>query len=325
MKAIVTGGAGFIGSHMVDYLISEGHSVVAFDSFEAGVQGNLERHSENPRLRIVRGDVVKACELKGVLDGADVVFHFAAFADLRKSLSGHFQDLETNVRGTVNLLEAMESAGVPHLVFSSTSSLYGEPSMIPTGEDYAPTQTSLYGASKIAAEAFAEAFTQISGLKLWTFRFSNVVGERCRRGIVWDFVHKLRQDPTRLEILGDGRQSKEFLYVGDCVAGMMIGYTRAFGQVNKFNLAIRTNLTPDEVADIVIDTLGLTGVERHYTGGNRGWIGDNPVVRLDVERISSLGWAPKIPSRDAIVRMVRWIVETYPELQPSEGSPRTSA
>jgi UDP-glucose 4-epimerase len=324
VKCVVTGGAGFIGSHLVARLLRDGHEVLAIDDLTAGHLENLSPLKSSERLRLSKVSITQRKPLVHLLAGADVVFHLAAFADLRASLKDHRRDLEVNTGGMVNLLDAMTSNSVPHLVFSSTSSLYGEAQEVPTPESYAPTQTSLYGASKLAAEAFAEAFTEFTDLSLWTFRFSNVIGERCRRGVIWDYLHKLARNPHKLEILGDGNQSKEFLYVADCVDGMMLGYHKTSEKVNKFNLATETNMTPDEIADIVIDELGLKRVRRTYTGGKGGWVGDNPVVRLDVTRMRTLGWSAVTPSDVAIRRTVRWTVANNPAvaklLQPNSDN-----
>jgi len=306
LKAVVTGGAGFIGSHLVDRLVSEGYSVTVLDNMSYGFLENLEGHRNDEGVTVLDVDLRDAKRLEEVFRGHDVVFHMAAHADIRRSLEDHRADLENNVLGTLNVLEAMYKNRVQNLVFASTSALYGEAEVMPTPEDWSPVQTSLYGASKLACAAYMEAYTQFSPLKFWSFRFSNVVGERCRRGVIWDFVHELRSNPRELEILGDGRQSKEYLYVKDCVDGIMVGYRRASGSVNVFNLAIEEQTKVDRVADIVIEEMGLNNVKRKYTGGPRGWIGDNPVVVLSIDRIKKLGWKPKISSEEAIRRTVRW-------------------
>jgi len=306
MKAIVTGGAGFIGSHLVDRLLRDCYEVTVVDNMSCGCMENLKHHSGNPQLVVHKVDIRDAATLEKLFAKHDAVFHMAAHADIRESLTIHRCDLDNNVIGTLNILEAMARNGIQDLVFASTSALYGEAAVRPTPEDYSPTQTSLYGASKLACEAYAEAYTEFAQIKFWSFRFANVVGERCRRGVIWDFVHKLLANPEELEILGDGKQSKEYLYVEDCVDGMMVGYREASCKVNTFNLGMEEQTIVDKVADLVIEEMKLRNVRRKYTGGARGWIGDNPVVELSMERIKKLGWRPKLSSDEAIRRTIRW-------------------
>jgi UDP-glucose 4-epimerase len=309
MRAIVTGGAGFIGSYLVDRLLHEGNAVTVVDNMSCGCLENLKHHSGNPDLIIQKDDIKNAKKLDRIFAGHDVVFHLAAHANIRQSLVNHRADLDNNVIGTLNVLEAMCKNEIQDLVFASSSAVYGEATVRPTPEDYSSVQTSLYGASKLACEAYAEAYTEITPIRLWAFRFSNVIGERCRRGIIWDFVHKLSNNPGELEILGDGKQSKEYLHAQDCVNGMIMGYRRATGKVNIFNLGVEEQTLVDEVADIVIEEMGLKKIKRSYTGGPRGWVGDNPVVELSLERIKKLGWSQSIPSEQAIRRAVRWTLE----------------
>ena len=309
MRAIVTGGAGFIGSHLVDELLCEGYSVTVVDNMSCGCLENLEHHSGNPNLAIREVDVKNARGLNSIFAGHDVVFHLAAHANIRQSFADHRADLDNNLIGTLNVLEAMYKNEIQDLVFASTSAVYGEATVRPTTEDYSPVQTSLYGASKLACEAYAEAYTEISPMKFWAFRFANVVGERCRRGVIWDFIHKLLKNPNELEILGDGKQSKEYLHAQDCVNGIIIGYQKASSKVNIFNLGVDEQTLVDRVADIVIKEMGLKNVKRKYTGGPRGWIGDNPVVELSLDRIKKIGWRQEIPSEEAIRRTIRWTLE----------------
>jgi UDP-glucose 4-epimerase len=309
MKAIVTGGAGFIGSHLVDRLLDNGYSVTVVDNMSCGHIDNLKQRLENPRLTVHTVDVRDGVQLDKIFEGHDVVFHLAAHANIRESLADHRSDLENNLIGTINILESMIKNGIQGLVFASTSALYGEAAIKPTPEDFFPVQTSLYGASKLACEAYAQAYTEFAKIKVWSFRFANVVGERCRRGVVWDFVHKLLKNPSELEILGDGKQSKEYLYVKDCVNGMMVGYQQASGKVNTFNLGVPKQTIVDRVADIVIDEMKLAGVNKVYAGGQRGWIGDNPIVELDLDRIEKLGWKPQVSSEEAIRRTTRWTLD----------------
>jgi UDP-glucose 4-epimerase len=309
MKALVTGGAGFIGSHLVDRLLGDGWSVRVIDNMTCGYRSNLQQHEPNKELEIYEADIRDPDVVRKLVKGCNTVFHIAAHANIRTSLEDHRVDLENNVIGTINILDAMISNGVHDLVFASTSALYGEAELRPSPENYASVQTSLYGASKLACEAYAEAFTQFAPLKFWAFRFANVIGERCRRGVIWDFVHKLQTNPKELEILGDGKQSKEYLYVKDCVDGMIIGYQKASDAVNIFNLGMDQQTIVDEVADVVIEEMKLGNVSRRYVGGPRGWIGDNPIVELSLDRIKRLGWKPQLSSKEAIRRTARWTLD----------------
>ncbi len=309
MKALVTGGAGFIGSHLADRLLKDGYAVTVIDNLSAGIMEHLEHHKGNSRLMSHQIDIRDGNTLDKVFAGHDVVFHLAAHANIRESLTDHKCDLDVNLVGTINVLEAMLKNDIHDLVFASTSSLYGEAAAIPTPEDYFPLQTSLYGASKLACEAYAEAYTQFEPIKFWAFRFANVVGERCRRGVIWDFVHKLLKNPSELEILGDGKQSKEYLHVTDCVDGIMIGYQKAHDTINIFNLGVDQQTVVDRVADLVIEEMNLDEVKRKYTGGRRGWIGDNSVVELSLKKIKHLGWKQTISSEEAIRRTIRWTLK----------------
>lgn len=309
MRAIVTGGAGFIGSHVVDVLLEEGFKVTAVDSFATGYPMNLAHLKTDERFRFIRSDLRTAKNLDSIVSGSDVVFHMAAHADVRKSLVNRRADLDNNVIGTLNLLEAMMKCGTTDLVFASSSAVYGEATQIPTPEDYYPSETSLYGASKLACEAFAQAYTQLFPLRFWSFRFANVIGPRCRRGVIWDFVRKLGIDASRLEILGNGKQSKEYLHVQDCVDGMMIAFSKSKRTSNIFNLGHEKQTTVDRVADLVISQLGLSNVKKIHTGGAKGWVGDIPLVALSIDRIKSLGWRPRMSSDDAIRVTTKWTAE----------------
>jgi UDP-glucose 4-epimerase len=308
MKAIVTGGAGFIGSHVVDRLINDGYSVSVIDNMSCGTMENIKQHLGNPKFKFYNVDIRNAETLNKIFTGHDVVFHLAAQANIRKSAIDHKSDLDNNLVGTINILEAMVQNKINDLVFASTSAIYGEATVRPTPENYMPIQTSLYGASKLACEAYAEVFTQFSPINFWAFRFSNIIGERCRRGVIWDFVKKLSNKPEELEILGDGKQSKEYLYVKDTVNGIMTGYQRSHERVNLFNLAIEENIIVDRIADFVITEMGLNNVRRKYSGGARGWIGDNPIVHLSIDKIKYLGWKPDYSSERAIVSTARWTI-----------------
>ncbi len=305
-KALVTGGLGFIGSHLVDRLIVDGWEVVVLDNLLTGRSENLKQHQASPQLTVLKGDIRDSKTVNRASSGCDAVFHLAAHALMRVSQADPTADIEYNFMGTMNAVQGAVANSVPHFVFASTSALYGEAEVTPTPEDYSGVQTSFYGAAKLAGEAFASAVAQFEPVKLWSFRFGTVLGERCRRGAVWDFEHKLSENPKELEILGDGKQTKDYLAVKDCVDGIMVGYQNSSDKVNIFNLGLSERTTVDEVADIVIEEMGLSGVRRMYTGGSHGWKGDNPIVNLSSEKIRTLGWSPRSTAREAIRATARW-------------------
>jgi len=309
VRAVVTGGAGFIGSYLVDRLLEEGCFVTVIDNMSRGCLENLKQHSNNSCLIVKKADIRDGNKLNRIFAGHDVAFHMAAHTNIGESPTNHRVDLDNNLIGTLNVLEAMCNNEIQDLVFASTSAVYGEAIVKPTPENFSSPQISLYGASKLACEAYAEAFTQFTSIKFWAFRLANIVGERRRNGVIWDFVHKLLENPSELEILGDGKQSKEYLHVEDCVNGMMIGYKKASSKVNIFNLSAEEQTPVDKIADMVIEEMGLKNVKRNYTGGSRGWVGDIPVVKLSLDKIKKLGWRQKIPSEEAIRRTIRWTLD----------------
>lgn len=323
-KALVTGGLGFIGSHLVDCLLDQGWEVAVLDNLSTGHRANLAHRAGNPRLTITEGDICDDRDVSRATSDCDAVFHLAAHARMRLSPSNRRTDLDNNLLGTLHVIESMIAHEVSDLVFASTSALYGEAEVVPTPEHYLGPQTSLYGAAKLAAEAYACAYTQFSPLRLWSFRFGTVLGERCRRGAVWDFTHKLLQSTEVLEILGDGQQRKDYLHVEDCVSGIMTGYSRTSNQVNIFNLGLEEQTKVDDLADIVIDEMGLADVERRYTGGEHGWVGDNPVVWLAAKKLRSLGWHPKISPQEAIRLTARWTIEEL-RCRAQDGNHRVSS
>jgi UDP-glucose 4-epimerase len=304
-KALVTGGAGFIGSHLTDALLERGAEVIVYDNFTTG--NRLFLPEANPRLKIVHGDVLDLDSLRAAMSGCDFVFHFQANADVRGGRDKRRIDLEQNTIATWNVLEAMHLQGATGLAFASSATVYGEPEKFPTPEAYAPLQTSLYGASKYACEAMIQAYAEYFGFRTFAYRFVSWIGERYTHGIVFDVMRKLRQDPSRLPLLGDGTQRKSYLYVKDGVRGVMRGIDAAQGTKNIFNLGHDEFLTVVAVVKIILDELEMSNVPLEFAGGARGWLGDSPLVHLDTARMKSLGWKPETSIEEGIRRTVRYL------------------
>ena len=308
MHVLVTGGAGFIGSHIVDRLVRSGVQTTVYDNFATGLRLFLNDAIRTGKVRVVRGDILDERRLRGALAGHDTVFHFAANADVRGGVKNTTVDLEQNTIGTHRVLEAARARGVKRVVFASSATVYGEPRRVPTPEDEPLIQTSLYGASKAAAEQLLQAYGNYFGIRSWSFRFVSWVGERYTHGVVFDFLKKLRRDPSRLEILGDGRQRKSYLDVDDGVRGIFLALRRGKGLAQVYNLGHEQSLTADQVARTVVAEAGLAGVRFAHTGGRRGWPGDSPVVRLDTRRIRRLGWVPRVGVAEGVRRTVRYLL-----------------
>jgi UDP-glucose 4-epimerase len=307
MRAFVTGGAGFIGSSLTDRLLADGHSVVVFDNLSTGRQDFLVDAASRPGFTFVRGDVLDAGTLTDAMANADVVFHLAANADVRFGTDHPRKDLEQNTIATFNVLEAMRANDVRRVIFASTGSIYGEASAIPTPEDAPfPVQTSLYGASKLAGEGLIHAYCEGFGFQSWIFRFVSVLGERYTHGHVFDFYKSLRTDPTRLRVLGNGQQRKSYLYVQDCIDAILLTMERATGKVNTFNLGTDEYCCVNDSIRWITEHLGIRP-DLEYTGGDRGWIGDNPFIFLDTARVRALGWRPRLTIREGVLRTLDYL------------------
>lgn len=301
-SALVTGGAGFIGSHLVDRLVEDGWNVIVLDNFSTGRFENVEQAFKKGRLRIVIGDA-KIIDLLGEETGVEYVFHFAANPDVREtSPCIHFQE---NIAATFNMLEYARKADVRMFVFASSSTVYGDASKIPTPEDYGPLRPiSLYGAAKLAAEGLVSSYCHTFGMKGVSLRLANVVGPRLTHGVVHDFINKLLENPRRLEILGDGSQRKSYIWVGDCVEAVLhVSKRFEASGYEVYNVGSDDWVTVSEIADMVVESMGLSSVEKVFTGGvenGRGWIGDVKLMNLDISRIKATGWRPRHTSRDAV-------------------------
>lgn len=316
MKAFVTGCAGFIGSHLTDRLLSSGCEVVGFDNFSTGRRRFLERALQDPGFRLVEGELHDLDALQAAMHGTDCVFHLAANADVRHGPEQPRKDLEQNTIATHNVLESMRAKGVRRIVFSSTGSVYGEATVLPTPEDAPfPVQTSLYGASKLACEGLIAAYCESFGMQAWIFRFVSILGERYSHGHVFDFYRQLRTDPGHLAVLGNGRQRKSYLHVHDCVEGILLALSGAGGRVNIFNLGVDSYCELNDSIGWICSTLG---VHPHvtYSGGDRGWSGDNPWIFLDTKRIRELGWRPQLNIEQGVRRTLdylrgnEWLLES---------------
>ncbi len=308
MRAFVTGGAGFIGSHVVDRLLADGHTVTAFDNLSTGQREFLEQAGASTRFRLVEGDLLDLAALTSAMDGHALVFHLAANADVRFGTEHPRRDLEQNTLGTFNVLEAMRATGARRIAFSSTGSIYGEPQVFPTPEDAPfPVQTSLYGASKLAGEGLIAAYASGFGLQGYVFRFVSILGERYTHGHVFDFCRKLRADARALEVLGNGRQRKSYLYVHDCIDAIFTVLERVEAPFSVHNLGAEEYCTVDDSLGWICAKLGVTP-ERRYTGGARGWIGDSPFIFLDTAKVRALGWRPRLGIRAGVERTLDWLL-----------------
>lgn len=305
-KIIVTGGAGFIGSHVVDKLLSKGNEVTVIDNLSSGRMGFIEHHLKDPNFKFINLDLLNFEEFKKAIRGADVIYHMAANPDVRLGAENTGIHLEQNIIATYNVLEAMRMNEQQNIVFTSTSTVYGEASVIPTPENYGPLiPISLYGASKLACEALITSYCHTFDMKSWIFRFANIVGERSTHGIIIDFINKLKKNPGSLEILGDGQQRKSYLHVSDCVDAILFAVEKSDKMANIFNIGSNDTINSKEIGEIVVSEMGFNGVKFTYTGGKRGWKGDVPRMLLSIENLQVLGWKPVHNSKNSVVAAVR--------------------
>jgi len=311
-KAFVTGCAGFIGSNLVDRLLADGVGVIGWDNLSTGQERFLEGASKSADFRFVQGDNLDLTALATAMQGCDFVFHLAANADVRFGTEHTRRDLEQNTIATYNVLEAMRLQGIKRIAFSSTGSTYGEAKVIPTPEDAPfPVQTSLYGASKVAGEGLISAYGEGFGFEGYIFRFVSILGERYTHGHIFDFYKQLTEHPGSLRVLGDGSQRKSYLYVQDCIDAILhvtrLGTAKeAPHKTQIYNLGTTEYVQVNDSIGYICGALGLSP-ERQYTGGNRGWIGDNPFILLDTAKIRATGWKPKLTIEQGIVRTLEWL------------------
>ncbi len=300
MHYLVTGGAGFIGSHIVDILM-ETDQVTIYDNFSSGRREFIAHHEGKDGFKVIEADTLDPPSLIKAMEGVDIVIHLASNPDVRHGTSNTDYDLQQGTIATYNVLDAMRQTGVRKIAFSSSQTVYGEQGEIAVPEDYGPMlPISLYGASKLACEGLISAYASSFDMQVWIFRFANIIGRRATHGVIIDFIAKLKKDPKKMEILGDGTQSKSYLLVEECAAAICYGINKSNEKVNLFNLACLDWVDVTRIAEIVVEELGLKDTEFTYTGGARGWKGDVPRMRLSVDKIADLGWTPEHDSESAI-------------------------
>jgi len=306
-RVLVTGCAGFIGSSLCDRLLSLGYEVVGVDNYSTGQRRFLDIAFSQPNFKFHLIDLLDLPALKKCFVGADFIIHLAANADVRFGTEHPRKDLEQNTLATYNVLEAMRFNGVTKIAFSSTGSVYGESPVIPTPENGPfPIQTSLYGASKAACEGLISAYCEGFGFQSWIFRFVSILGERYTHGHIFDFYKQLKKDPASLAVLGNGKQRKSYLYVQDCIDAIMLAVEKAEQRVNIFNLGVDGYVEVNDSIGWICEELGVRP-NLQYSGGDRGWIGDNPFIFLDIRKIKSLGWSPKVDINQGVIKTIQYL------------------
>ena len=311
-KIFVTGAAGFIGSSLVDRLLSLGKTVVGWDNFSTGLEKFIEGAQQSPNFKLVRGDNLDLPALTQAMAGCDTVFHLAANADVRFGLNHPRKDLEQNTIATFNVLEAMRANGVKRIAFSSTGSVYGEAEIIPTPENAPfPIQTSLYAASKVAGEGLIHSYCEGFKFEGYIFRFVSILGERYTHGHIFDFYKQLLDHPDHLKVLGDGTQRKSYLYVQDCLSAMLHVMDAGLALKTKHNVEVFNLGTPEYVQvknsiGYICQHLGLQP-RLEFTGGERGWVGDNPFIFLETKKVQSTGWQTELTIQQGIIRTLQWL------------------
>lgn len=309
-KYFITGGAGFIGSHLTDRLVNEGNTVTVYDNLITGRKKWIEQHFDKSGFHFIEADLLDLDTMKQAMEGHDIIWHLGANTDIRKGNSVTDLDLKYCTIATHNVLEAMRENNIDKILFASSGTVYGEPPAAIFSETLGPLlPISLYGAGKLACEGLLSAYSHLFNIKVWIFRFANVVGDRLSRGVIYDFIQKLRQNSKELEILGDGKQRKPFFSVGDCIEGMLCAFQKSNNQCDVYNLGCESLTEINTVARIVTEEMGLNGVKFRYTGSKRGWPGDQPVVVYDVSRMRNLGWEASYTSDETVRIATRCLLD----------------
>ena len=309
MKYFVTGGAGFIGSHIVDRIINEGNDVVVYDNFSTGKKLFVKHHFKNPRFKLVEGDLKNTKLLEKSIKGVEFVFHMAAHADVRSGFENHEIDHEQNLEMTQNVLEAIYKNNIKKIAFSSTSSVYGDATVHPTPEDYPFEPTSLYGATKAACETYIHSYASYYGMTSYIFRFVSFIGERYTHGIIVDLLNKLKKNSKKIKLFSDGSPKKSSLYVLDGVDAMFAIIKKSREQFNVFNIGHTQILTVNEIVDTILDAAGYKNVKKNWLGKGSNWKGDNEFVHLSIDKLRKLGWKPKLSIKEGIRKTVNYLLK----------------
>ncbi|MEM3731833.1 MAG: NAD-dependent epimerase/dehydratase family protein [Candidatus Bathyarchaeia archaeon] len=305
MRALITGGAGFIGSHLTDALAKK-NDVIVFDNFSSGKKEFLS----GVNCRLIRGDIRSLESIKRACKEVDVVYHFAADPDIRRSTSEPLENFSIDALGTLNVLEACRLNDVKQIIFASSSVVYGN-AKIPTPEEAPIAPISNYGAAKVASEFYLSTYSHLYGLKATVLRYANIIGPRLTHGVIYDFYHKLKKNPKRLEILGDGNQKKSYLHVNDAVDATLLAAEKT-EKYSVFNVGSEETITVREIARLVVSLMNLQNVKYEFTGGKTGWPGDIPLMLLSIETLKSLGWKPERSIKESIRDTVNWLKTQFP-------------
>lgn len=309
-KFFVTGGAGFIGSNIVDRLVTEGHKVTVFDNLSSGRKSFIKSALLNNNCRLIIGDLKDTKKVLSALKGHDIVIHLAANPDVSKGVKFPELDFQETIANTFGLLQAMREVGMNKIFYFSGSGVYGDVGRRFVSETEGPLHpASMYGASKLAAESLIYAFVNLYGFQTWVLRPANIIGRHVTHGVVFDFVNRLQKDPKNLRILGDGRQTKSYLYVSDVVDAVMLLIKKTKKPINLYNISSDSFISVNQIADCVIAELGLNNVKRHWTGGRGGWVGDVPVIKLDNSKLNKIGWRADYSCKQAIIKTVKDLLE----------------
>jgi UDP-glucose 4-epimerase len=310
MRAFVSGGAGFIGSHLVDRLIADADDVTVYDNLSSGKKQFISQHFNNPRFKLVIGDLLDLHLLKNSMEGHDVVFQLAANPQAIEGVSKTRLDLEQNTIATYNVLESVRINSIGKIVFTSSGTVYGKTAFIPIREDYGPLlPISLYGASKLACEGLISAFSDLFSIQAWIFRFGNIVGPRATHGVIFDLINKLKENSATLQVLGDGNQTKPYVYIDDCIDGLLFGFKNAKDKINMFNLAVSTVTSVKEIVRMILEKTGHKETNVRYAQEEKGWPGDVPRVRLSTSKLEKLGWKAKYTSDEAVAKTIDSLIQ----------------